>query len=1412
MNIKKVFGAVALLLMSLIVSGCGGGGGGSTTATPLGDLVSINVTPASSTVIEGLGVQLTANGSYSGGQTVDISTSVNWVSSDTTIATVNASGLSTAVAAGTVTITATTTGSDGITEISGTADLTVNAASLTSISVTPASATVVEGLPQAFVATGNYDNGSSVDLSSSAIWSSSDVTIATVDASGLSTGVAAGTATITATSGLISGSASLTVNVASLTSISVTPSTASVVEGSTQTFVATGNYDDGSSADISTSVSWTSSNNAIATVSASGLAAGVSQGSATITATGGLISGSASLTVNAASLTSISVTPSTASVVEGSTQTFVATGNYDNGSSADISSSVTWTSSNVTVATVDGSGLSTGVAAGVATITATSGGVSATADLTVNAATLTSISVTPAIGTVIEGMTQAFVATGNYDNGSSTDISASVNWTSNNVTIATVDASGLATGVSQGSATVTATSGFISGSASLTVNAATLTSISVTPANATVIEGLTQAFVATGNYDNGSSADLSASVNWTSSNNAIATVGASGLAAGVSQGSATITATSGFISGSASLTVNAATLTSISVTPANATVLEGLTQTFVATGNYDNGSSADISASVIWTSSNVTVATVDASGLSTGVAAGTASITATSGFISGSASLTVNAAILTSISVTPATAAVLEGMTQAFVATGNYDNGSSVDISTSVTWASSNVYIATVNASGLSTGVAPGVATITATNGSISGSADLTVNAASVIAITVTPATAAVLEGQTQAFAATASFDNGSSADLSASIYWTSSDVTIATVNDLGVATGVAPGTATITWTNGTISDSASLTVNAATLTSISVTPATATVLEGLTQAFVATGNYDNGNSVDISASVNWTSSDVNIATVNASGLSTGVSQGSATITATSGFISGSTSLTVNAATLTSISVSPATATVVEGLTQTFVAMGNYDNGSSADISTSVNWTSSNVLIATVDASGLSTGVAAGIATITATSGVVSGTAELTVELAPSVNDTFSINVNGTGDTVYTETANGTVPGGFDPFVYVQLDQTISPAALTAITLVKNFDTASSTWGQTHLLTYVGDTASTLTFASGSANAIFMDTQMEMGDNGTYAPGSIAVSSYGAEGELVVGSYDVSLCEFGDLFSNACGLGSTNYTGSFSAVREPNAGSNQRPKGLTLGDSQVNHVSDLHGGINVYQVDVVAGTEYVIDVTGLSADVLLVEYNNDAGTYLSGTPDCISNNAGTTNESCTVTALGTKLYFTIGGSEANYTVTVSEPVVGGLPDLSIAIDSATSPIPGFLQISYTMTNNGPADLINADLVLGGFINPVTTPVVGDAADATSPLTAVNIASGATYTGSILIPITGTSAALYLTVDHNGVINEANESNNVSAVFIWSSAGPVLADEGTTATPVIVDAAVGDLPYSGMVNAGSSYYE
>jgi hypothetical protein len=191
-------------------------------------------------------------------------------------------------------------------------------------------------------------------------------------------------------------------------------------------------------------------------------------------------------------------------------------------------------------------------------------------------------------------------------------------------------------------------------------------------------------------------------------------------------------ATDAAVSGTAALTVQPAapTLVSIAVTPANPSITKGATQQFKATGTYSDHSTADLTSSVTWSSGATSVATVSTSGLATGAASGTSTITATSGSVSGSTTLTVTAPPPISIAVIPADVTIDIGATKLYKAVGTYADNSTADITSSVTWSSSNPAVATMTSAGVATGTSAGTTTIEATLGSISGSTGLTVTSA----------------------------------------------------------------------------------------------------------------------------------------------------------------------------------------------------------------------------------------------------------------------------------------------------------------------------------------------------------------------------------------------------------------------------------------------------------------------------------------------------------------------------------------------------------------------------------------------------------------------------------------------------------------------------------------------------------
>ena len=618
---------------------------------------------------------------------------------------------------------------------------------------------------------------------------------------------------------------------ATLQSIAVTPFNPSISPSQTQQFTATGTYSDGSTKNITTTVTWASSNNAVATIGTStGLATGVTAGTSQITATlGSVVSPGGALTVTAATLQSIAVTPSNPSISPSKTQQFTATGTYSDGSTKNITTTVTWASSNNAVATIGTStGLATGVTAGTSQITATLGSVvSPGGALTVTAATLQSIAVTPSNPSISPSKTQQFTATGTYSDGSTKNITTTVTWASSNNAVATIGTStGLATGVTAGTSQITATLGsVVSPGGALTVTAATLQSIAVTPSNPSISPSKTQQFTATGTYSDGSTKNITTTVTWASSNNAVATIGTStGLATGMTAGTSQITATLGsVVSPGGALTVTAATLQSIAVTPSNPSISPSKTQQFTATGTYSDGSTKNITTTVTWASSNNAVATIGTStGLATGMTAGTSQITATLGsVVSPGGALTVTAATLQSIAVTPSNPSISPSKTQQFTATGTYSDGSTKNITTTVTWASSNNAVATIGTStGLATGITAGTSQITATLGSVVSPNDtLTVTAATLQSIAVTPSNPSISPSKTQQFTATGTYSDGSTKNITTTVTWASSNNAVATIGtSTGLATGVTAGTSQITATlGGVVSPNDALTVTATT-------------------------------------------------------------------------------------------------------------------------------------------------------------------------------------------------------------------------------------------------------------------------------------------------------------------------------------------------------------------------------------------------------------------------------------------------------------------------------------------------------------------------------------------------------------------------------------------------------------------
>ena len=415
-------------------------------------------------------------------------------------------------------------------------------------------------------------------------------------------------------------------------------------------------------------------------------------------------------------------------------------------------------------------------------------------------------------------------------------------------------------------------------------NTPRVSAVSVSPSPATVAVGATTQLNANVTAVNGAPT----SVTWGSSNPAIATVSTSGLVQGVAVGSATITATSTFDgtkSGNTTVTVNPPpAVTAVAITPSAPAVNVGQTLPLTATVTAVGGAST----AVTWTSSDPSIVSVSTSGTISGVAVGTANITATSVFaptVSATVPVTVSPAppAVVSVAVAPVNPTMVVGDVLPLTATVTVVSGASQAVS----WASSNPAIATVATDGKVTALAVGTTTITATStfdDTKSGSTNVTVDPQpAVLSVTLTSPPAALIAGTTAQLDAVVSVSGGASPDLT----WTTSNAAAATVNPSGLVTAVAAGTAIITATSvadPTKSAAATIRIDAtAIVLNVTIGPATLALTVGTTGQLNATVTVGN----NASQTVVWSTNNAAAATVDQTGKVTAVAAGSATIRAT---------------------------------------------------------------------------------------------------------------------------------------------------------------------------------------------------------------------------------------------------------------------------------------------------------------------------------------------------------------------------------------------------------------------------------------------------------------------------------------------------------------------------------------------
>ena len=701
----------------------------------------------------------------------------------------------------------------------------------------------------------------------SIFWSSSDESIATVDNTGLVTAVAVGETIISATCDNVSATCKITVNPVTVSTVTLNVSKMTLFIGQTDKLTATVSPENVTDKTIT----WTSDNEEIATVSEDGTVTAVAAGVANITATCGDVSASCKVTVNPVNAASVSLNVSEMTLLIGQTDKLTATVSPENVTDKTI----TWTSDNEPIASVNEDGTVTALTLGVANITATCGDVSATCKVTVNPVTASTVTLNVSDMTLLVGQSDKLTATVAPEN--VTD--KTITWTSDNEEIATVSEDGTVTAITVGVANITSTCGDVSATCKVTVNSVTASTITLNISEITLFIGQSDKLTATVSPENVTDKDIT----WTSDKAQIAIVSQDGTVTGLAVGVANITAKCGDVSATCKVTVNPVTASTVMLNASDMTLFIGQTDKLTATISPENVTNKTI----IWTSDNEEVATVSEDGTVTAVAAGVANITASCGDVSATCKVTVNPVTVSTVTLNVSGMTLFIGQTDKLIATVLPENVTD----NKIIWTSDNEQIATVSEDGTVTAITVGVANITATCGDVSATCKVTVNSVTASTVTLNVSDMTLFIGQTDKLTATISPENVTDKTIT----WTSDNEQIAIVSQDGTVTAVAVGVANITASCSDVSATCKVTVNPITAFTLTLNVSEMTLPIGQTDKLTATVSPENVTD----KSIIWTSDNEMVATVSPDGTVTAVSAGVANISASCGDVSATCKVTV---------------------------------------------------------------------------------------------------------------------------------------------------------------------------------------------------------------------------------------------------------------------------------------------------------------------------------------------------------------------------------------------------------------------------------------------------------------------------------------------------------------------------------
>jgi hypothetical protein len=350
----------------------------------------------------------------------------------------------------------------------------------------------------------------------------------------------------------------------------------------------------------------------------------------------------------------LSLSPSNPQIAQGTAAQFTVRGLFQNGHRTDLTQAVRYSVSGPDgspVATVE-QGLVQLEQPGRYQVRVDYQGQAVTTSITVTAAKLTSLSLSPKTPEVAKGLSQAFTATAGFSDGTSQNVTALSTWSAKDLMgtgVVLLSSKGVAAAKNIGESSITVRYKTLSASTTMQVTAATLSTLTLSPNNPTLAVGGSLTFDAQGTFTDGTVQDVTAAADWGVTDlvgSGVASIDGATVVAD-SAGQATVSVFYEGLEADTTLTVTAVTLTALAISPTNPTVALGASQQFTATGTYSDGSTQNLTSLVSWTATDIApavdVASIDEFGLATGNQAGQSLITASYMGLGASTTLTVAA-------------------------------------------------------------------------------------------------------------------------------------------------------------------------------------------------------------------------------------------------------------------------------------------------------------------------------------------------------------------------------------------------------------------------------------------------------------------------------------------------------------------------------------------------------------------------------------------------------------------------------------------------------------------------------------------------------------------------------------------------------------------------------------------------